>query len=154
MAGWGVSTFFEPGGNKQTGKVLAGAVGAYCIYLGVLTTERCKDWYDTASLWRDEIEKQPSASNAFNNLGFHYFNKFNESVNDQERRIYFDSANFLLNRAIQLDPKFANPMVSLGELHRAANKFNEARAYYYKGLALNDREGNANAYLGLASKYA
>jgi len=154
MAGWAVSTFFEPGGNKQTGKVLAGAVGAYCIYLGVLTTERCKDWYDTASLWRDEIEKQPSAANAFNNLGFHYFNKFNESVNEQERKIYFDSANFLLNRAIQLDPKFANPMVSLGELHRAANKFNEARAYYYKGLTLNDREGSANAYLGLAIIYA
>lgn len=154
MAGWGVSTFFEPGGNRQTGKILAGGVGAYCLYLGVLTTERCKDWYDTASLWRDEIEKQPGAANAFNNLGFHYFNKFNESVNEQERRIYFDSANFLLNRAVQLDPKFANPMVSLGELHRAANKFNEARAYYYRGLALNDREGNANAYLGLAIIYA
>lgn len=154
MAGWGVSAFFEPGGNKQIGKLLAGGVGAYCLFLGTLTTERCKDWYDTASLWRDEIEKQPSAANAFNNLGFEYFNKFNESVNDQERKVYFDSANFLLNRAIQLDPKFANPMVSLGELHRAANKFNEARAYYYKGLALNDKEGSANAYLGLAIIYA
>ncbi|MBX2905417.1 MAG: tetratricopeptide repeat protein [Taibaiella sp.] len=154
MAGWGVSTFFEPGGNKQIGKLLAGGVGAYCLFLGVLTTERCNAWYDTASLWRDEIEKQPTAANAFNNLGFEYFNKFNESVNDQERKVYFDSANYLLNRAIQLDPKFANPMVSLGELHRAANKFNEARAYYYKGLALHDKEGSANAYLGLAIIYA
>lgn len=154
MIGWGISNFFEPGANRQTGNFLAGGIGLYAIFLGVLTTERCHDWYDTASLWRDEIEKQPSAANAFNNLGFYYFNKYNESVNEQERRIYFDSSFFLLNRAVQLDPKFANPVVSLGELHRAANKFNDARAYYYRGIALNDKEGSANAYLGLAIIYA
>jgi tetratricopeptide (TPR) repeat protein len=154
MAGWAVSGFFEGEANKQKGYIAMGVVGAYCLYLGALTTERCKAWYDTASLWRDEIEKQPNAPNAFNNLGFYYFNKFNESVNEQDRRVYFDSSYNLLNTAIKLDAKFANPVVSLGELHRAANKFYEAREYYYQGLKLNDKEGNANAYLGLAIIYA
>jgi tetratricopeptide (TPR) repeat protein len=154
MAGWAVSGFFEGEANKQKGYIAMGVVGAYCLYLGALTTERCKAWYDTASLWRDEIEKQPNAPNAFNNLGFFYFNKFNESVNEQDRRVYFDSSYNLLNTAIKLDAKFANPVVSLGELHRAANKFYEAREYYYQGLKLNDKEGNANAYLGLAIIYA
>jgi protein O-mannosyl-transferase len=154
MAGWFVSGFFEPGSNRQNGYIALAVVGVYSIYLGALSNERCKAWYDTASLWRDEIEKQPTAPNAFNNLGFHYFNKFNESVNDADRRVYFDSSNLLLKKAIELDPKFANPLVSLGELQRASGNFEEARKYYYKGLALNDKEGNANAYLGLAIIYA
>ncbi len=154
MAGWAVSNFFEEGGNKQIGKIVLAGVAVYSLWMGTLTTERCKAWADTASLWRDEIEKQPMAPNAYNNLGFHYFNKFNESVNEADRKIYYDSSYNLLNHAILLDAKFANPRVSLGELYRAAGKFYEAREHYYKALALNDKEGNANAYLGLAIIYA
>ncbi len=154
MAGWFVTGFFEPGAKRQTGYIALSVVGVYAIYLGMLTTERCKAWYDTTSLWRDEIEKQPMAPNAFNNLGFNYFNRFNESVNEADRKVFFDSSYYLLSKAIELDPKFANPYVSIGELYRASGKFEEARKYYYKGLALNDKEGNANAYLGLAIIYA
>ena len=154
MAGYAISVFFEEGGNRTTGNLLLAVTAAYSLYLGFQTTERCKAWYDTTSLWRDEIEKQPKASNAFNNLGFQYFNLFNESVNEQERKVYFDSSYSLLKRAIELDPNFANPRVSLGELFRAANRFEEARVYYYDGLKLNNKEGNANAYLGLAIIYA
>jgi protein O-mannosyl-transferase len=131
-----------------------GTVCAYTLYLGTLTTERCKDWYDTASLWRDEIEKQPIAPNAWNNLGFHYFNRFNESVDDAERRMCYDSSYYLLTTAIALDKKFVNPLVSLGELQRGAGKYQEAKVYYYKALTMKDKEGNANAWLGLAITYA
>lgn len=152
IAGWYVSVLFE--GNKQKGKMLLGGVGVYALFLGVLTADRCKAWYDTASLWRDTIEKQPLAPNAWNNLGFHYFNKFNESVNDNERRLCYDSAYYLLNQAIALDPKFSNAVVSLGELQRGAAKYPEAKTYYYRALTLNNAEGSANAYLGLAITYA
>lgn len=154
IAGWLISELFTKPEKKQTGMIALGVVTAYCLYLGSLTSERCKDWYDTTSLWRDEIQKQPLAPNAYNNLGFHYFNKFNESVNPAERKIYFDSSYMLLNQSISLESTFANPYVSLGELHRADGKFDIARSYYYKALSLKDKEGTPNAYLGLAIIYA
>jgi tetratricopeptide (TPR) repeat protein len=153
MAGVLVAKYFNPQHKTQLGYLALFIAGAYTLGLGYLSNERCKDWYDTTSLWRDEIEQQPEAPNAFNNLGFNYFNKFNESVNTAEKKVCYDSAFYLLNRAIQLQPSFANPYVSLGELQRASGKFPEAKAYYYQGLALNDKEGNANAYLGLAIIY-
>jgi tetratricopeptide (TPR) repeat protein len=156
MAGCLVARFYTPGSKQTTGYLALGITGAYLVILGAMASQRCKDWYDTTSLWRDEIEKQPEAPNAFNNLGFNYFNKFNESVNPAERKIYFDSSFYLLSKAIELQSTFANPYVSLGELHRAAgvDKFPIAKIYYYKGLSLNDKEGNANAYLGLAIIYS
>jgi tetratricopeptide (TPR) repeat protein len=140
--------------KSQCRSIIMGASIAYIGLLGYLSNERCRDWYDTTSLWRDEIEKHPETPNAFNNLGFNYFNLFNESVNGDDKRRYFDSSYFLLNRAIELDSKFVNATVSLGELFRAAGRFAEAKSYYYRALAINDKEGNANAYLGLAIVYA
>lgn len=154
IVGWYVSVLFEEGRNRQRGYIALGAIGAYSLILGTMTSDRCKAWYDTATLWRDEIEKQPLAPNAWNNLGFHYFNRFNESVNDAERRLCYDSAYYLLTQAMSLDAKFVNPVVSMGELARGAGKYQEAKRYYYTALRLNNTEGNANSYLGLAITYA
>ena len=129
-------------------------VGIYSIYLGYLSNERCQVWYDTASLWRDEIEQQPAAPNAYNNLGFEYFNKFNESVNQNERKIYYDSAFNLLNKAVSLQKDFANPYISLGELERTTQQYPEAKKNYYKAISLGDKSETPNAYLGLAIIYA
>ena len=153
MAGTLVAKYYTPGATRQSGYIALAATGAVVLCFGWLSNQRCSDWYDTTSLWSDEIRKQPDAPNAYNNLGFNYFNKFNESVDPAEKKIYYDSSLYLLSKAIELQPLFANPYVSLGELQRAAGKFQEARDYYYKGLALNDKEGNANAYLGLAIIY-
>ena len=154
MAGWLVSDFFESGANKQIGYGLLAVAVGYSFYLGYLSTERCKAWYDTSSLWRDEIEQQPTAPNAYNNLGFEYFNKFNESVDQAKRKIYYDSSAMLLNKAISLQKDFANPYISLGELERSTNQWAAAKMHYYKALSLNDKQENANAYLGLAIIYA
>ena len=154
IVGWYVSVFFEPGANRQTGYGLSGAVLAYTLFLGYLGNERCKAWYNTLSLWRDAIEEQPTAPNAFNNLGFEYFNKFNESVDPNARKVYYDSSFYLLNHAIELQPTFVNPYISLGELQRSAGQFPVAKINYYKAISLNDKDETANAYLGLAIIYA
>lgn len=153
IAGWYVAKLFE-GENKQYRTAAIAVCVLYVGYLGFRSNERCKDWYDTTSLWRDEIEKQPLAPNAYNNLGFNYFNLFNESVNADDKKRYADSANLLLHKAIELDYKFVNPMVSLGELNRASGRFPEAKQWYYKAISFNDKNGNANAYLGLAIIYS
>ena len=154
MAGWFVSGFFEPDGKKEIGYAALTVVIAYSLYLGYLSTERCKDWYDTSSLWRDEIEQQPLAPNAYNNLGFEYFNKFNESVDQNKRKIYYDSSLALLNKAIELQKDFSNPYISLGELERSTGQWAEAKKNYYKAISLNDKTETPNAYLGLAIIYA
>ena len=155
MAGWLVSRFFEEGAGKQTGYIALSVTLLYAGYLGYLSNERCKVWYDTTSLWRDEIEKEPhDAPNAWNNLGFNYFNKFNESVNPAERKLYYDSATYLLTMAITLQPSFATPYISLGELERTMGKWDDARNHYYKAIALKSFDASPNAYLGLAIIYA
>ncbi|MES2703337.1 MAG: tetratricopeptide repeat protein [Bacteroidota bacterium] len=154
IAGWLVSQCFEPGQYQKYKMPVAAATIACLGLLGWQSDIRCRVWYDTTSLWRDEIEKQPKASNAFNNLGFNYFNMFNESVNPQAKKVYYDSAFYLLNRAIEIKSDFANPMVSLGELYRASGNFPMAKEYYYRAIKLNDKEGTANAYLGLAIVYS
>ena len=153
-AGWFVSEYFEEGANKKIGYGALMVVGIYSLYLGYLSNERCQVWYDTASLWRDEIEQQPAAPNAYNNLGFEYFNKFNESVNQNDRKIYYDSAFNLLNKAVSLQKDFANPYISLGELERTTQQYPEAKKNYYKAISLGDKSETPNAYLGLAIIYA
>jgi tetratricopeptide (TPR) repeat protein len=155
MAGWFVASFFEPGGNRPAGNMLLIATVAYSLILGYLSNERCKVWYDTTSLWTDEIKKEPErAPNAYNNLGFNYFNKYNESVNPADRKRFYDSSYALLSKAIQLQPTFVNPYISLGELLRTSGDFPRAKANYYKALTLKSFDEDANAYLGLAIIYA
>ncbi len=155
MAGWYVSAYFETGGNRSLGNVVLGAVLVYSLVLGYLSNERCKVWYDTTTLWTDEIRKEPDhAPNAYNNLGFNYFNKYNESVNPADRKRYYDSSYMLLSKAIQLQPTFVNPYISIGELLRTAGNFPDAKWHYYKALSLKSFDEDANAYLGLAIIYA
>ncbi len=155
ILGWLASEWFEAGKNKQAGQVAVAMIGVYAIVLAYMANERSKVWYDGMSLWRDEIEVEPlRAPNGYNNLGFFYFSKFNNSVNPAERKVYYDSSYFLLNRAIQLQATFVNPYISLGELLRSNGQFEDAKPYYYKALKLDTTEMAANAYLGLAIVYS
>ena len=159
ILGWGGSEYFKPGANRSIGMVVLAAVVGYALMLGYMSNERCKVWYDTTSLWRDEIEKEPRrAPNAWNNLGFNYFNKFNDEVNPAKRKIYYDSSMMLLNKAIELQPDFVNPYISRGELLRSLGMagFPEAKVNYYHVVNMTGttEQERANAYLGLGIIYA
>jgi protein O-mannosyl-transferase len=155
IVGWLVSYFFEPGADKNKRNIVLAGVAVYVLALGYMSNQRCRVWYDAVSLWRDEVEKEPDrATNAYNNLGFEYFNKYNTSINPEERKIYYDSANMLLTKAIAMQPDYANPYISLGELERVNNQFPLAKANYYKALSLKYSDEDASAYLGLAIIYA
>lgn len=155
ILGWCVSVLFDSDKTAMYGKVTLGATTVAVLVLGYMSNERSKVWYDGMSLWRDEIEIEPvRAPNGYNNLGFFYFNKFNASVDQNERKLFYDSSYYLLNKAIELQPKFVNPYISLGELMRSSNQFDKAKIYYYKGLSLDTSDMGANAYLGLAVIYS
>ncbi len=138
-------------------------------WFSFLSYERCAVWFDGMSLWRDEIVIEPNlAPNGYNNLGYFYFEKYNGSPNPADRKVYYDSCVFLLKRAIEIDPNFVNPRVTLGELHRASAIYDqsagdvnsmvahilESKSYYYAALKMDSGEQAANAYIGLAIIYA
>lgn len=136
-------------------KIAMGGIGVYALMLCYLTHQRCQVWYDAFSLWRDEIEVEPvKVPSAYNNLGFSYYERFNNSVDPAERKLYYDSSLFLLTRAIQLQETFVNPYISMGELLRSNGQYAEAKRFYYKALQLNKDDMAANTYLGLSITYS
>ena len=134
--------------------IALGVAVAYLGVLGVLAGQRCTVWYDTVSLWKDEVVKHPDVPSAFNNLGFEYFNRGYVEPDLKKRAIYMDSAEMNLKEAVRLQPSFVNPYVSLGEVARSRNDFPTAKMYYYKALQLAKSDEAHNAYLGLAIIYS
>ena len=151
IIGWYAAYIVEH--NPSLGKITLVGIGAYIAVLGFLSNQRCMVWYDTLSLWRDEVEKHPDVPSAFNNLGFEYFNRGNQIPDPKTRNLYFDSSALLMKEAIRLQPNFVNPYVSLGEIARTRENFPEAKSYYYKALQLSKGDDTHNAYLGLAIIY-
>ena len=154
IVGWFVSLLLEKAATKQLGYVAGGAVLAWSLSLGYLSSQRCNVWYNAVTLWTNEIEEHPTVPNAYNNLGFYYKTKMAETVNPQEKKKYYDSSYNLLNKSISLQPSFVNPYISLGELERTIGLFPEAKKNYFKALSLKSDDEDANAYLGLAIIYA
>lgn len=155
MLGWGIAYLLEHKDKNAIGKAALGGAAVYILVLGYMANERCKVWYDGMSLWRDEIEIEPvRAPNGYNNLGFFYFEKFNATADQAEKKRYRDSSYYLLSKAIELQPSFVNPYISLGELLRSSGQFQEAKGFYYKALKLDTGDMAANAYLGLSVIYS
>ena len=154
IVGWVVSCYFEPGTKKELKYTVAAAAIIGCCVLGYTSSERCKVWYDAVTLWSNEIEEHPNVPNAYNNLGFYYFNKFSDATAQDAKKNYYDSSFSLLTRSIALQPDFVNPYISLGELQRTAGQFDAAKKNYYKALSLQNTSEEANAYLGLAIIFA
>ena len=139
--------------REASSKIVLACMLGVVIVFGAISSNRCSDWYDTISLWKDEVVKHPDVPSAYNNLGFEYFNRGNEAENPKIKNNDFDSAVFYLSDAVRLQPNFVNPYVSLGEVARSRNNFPEAKRFYYKALSLSKSDETHNAYLGLAIIY-
>ena len=144
---------YIPNLQEKAGVIVVGVFIAICA---LLCYNRSLVWHDTTTLWRDEIALEPiRVPTAYNNLGYFYFSKFNESSNPKDRRVYYDSAQYLLQTAIGLQPKYVNPYISLGELERTNGEYEAAMKNYKIAISLDKSEEQvANAYLGMAIVYS
>jgi protein O-mannosyl-transferase len=147
LAGWYVSEYFQRKEKMQTGKAVLGAAVAYSLILGFVTTERCKDWHDSISLWNDDMQKHPEAPVAYFYLGQDYDTKFEEATDPKEKAIYRDSAYYYFVKAIEHKPDYLNALICLGELQRAIGQIPEAKITYDRAMKINDK--NESVYLGL-----
>jgi len=146
IAGWYVSSYFEPGANKQTGYVVFAATLLFTGCLGYLSNQRCMVWYDSLSLWRDEIAKEPErAPIAYNNLGFIYFDKWYNATGRTERETDYDSALYLMSRYAVLQPDSAGAYQGLSMLYYSKKNYAAASACYKTALRLHPTpEGYSN----------
>jgi len=154
IAGKEIAGLYESKKKPMLGNLLLGLACVYLIVCGFISSKRCADWHDTISLWSDEVVKHPDVPSAFNNLGFEYFNLAYVDPDPKKREAELDSAEKNLKIAVQEQPNFVNPYVSLGEVARARNNFPEAKRYYYQALKLSKDDEAHNAYLGLGIIYA
>jgi tetratricopeptide (TPR) repeat protein len=152
IAGWYVSKFFVVPEKVQTGKMVLGAVIVYSLVLGYLSNQRCKDWYDSVSLWEDNIKKHPESPIAYFYLGQEYYTRFESATNQKDQKAFGDSAFYYFNQSIARKPDYINPIVCIGEYQRATGQIDAAKQTYLKGLQIEPK--NESIQLGLGVVFA
>jgi tetratricopeptide (TPR) repeat protein len=143
IVGWYVSVFVEQGLFLRYRQLAVGLTTAYIMCLGYQSYQRCAVWANEVSLWTDEVEKEPLlAPQAWSNLGYIYSLRVATATSHDEGKIYYDSAVYLLNRAIGINPKFINPYVAMGDMQRNLGLNAEAKATFYRAYKINPNESN------------
>ena len=150
VAGWLASLCFGPGVKQVISYVALAAMLLYAVVLGYTSSVRCTVWYDATTLWSDELQKEPvHAPIAYNNLGFAYFGKKNAATDATERQIYFDSAYYLISKAIELKPDFVNAWQGLGMLCYMKGDFTASANCFRTAVQLRPVAENYSDYANL-----
>ncbi len=155
IVGWLVSMSFEDGKSSTTRIAVGGLSVVIIAGLGVMSKNRSKIWYDSVTLWRDNLKQVPLGSQvAIDNLGAIYFDMWYNAKDKQERHNYFDSAFNLLRTSAERWPDVVTPYQGLGMLYYSKKDFTSASLCFQKALELNPTSegysnfGNFLEYLG------
>lgn len=151
IAGWLVSEYFEHKEKAGTGKMLLGITLVYSLVLGFASTARCKDWYDSLTLWQDDINKHPEAPVGYFYMGQEYFTRYEKSTNPAKKKLYADSALYLFNMSVARKPDYINPIICIGELQRNFGMIDSAKHTYQRAMKI--KQDNESVYLGLGVIY-
>ncbi len=118
---------------------LLAAFIAYLVLLGALTDRRCGVWRDSVTLWNDVLAKYPDTPLALNNRGLAW-----------AERGDLPAALADLDRALQLDPSYADALSNRGVVKGQQGDDDGAIADYDAALRLSPafaaaRTGRAGA---------
>jgi tetratricopeptide (TPR) repeat protein len=149
LLGWFVSGYFENDQKIAIGKALLGTSLAYCLVLGVMSYQRCNDWYDSLSIWTDDAAKHPEAPVAYFYLGQEYDVRFGDATNDKEKAIDRDSAYYNFSMAIAHKPDYTNALICLGELQRNIGQVDESRKTFFRAMEIDHKNANIYNSLGI-----
>jgi len=143
IAGRYFQHFYDAGIYKLYRKLVL-AIAIICFgYLGYAANERCKVWYDSISLWQDEL-KQAAGQNsmAYDNLGAIYYDKWMNTNNREEKKTDADSAEYLMKQSIGLDPDDSDkPYEAVASLLYAKREFDSAQYFFSMATKLNPTAG-------------
>jgi tetratricopeptide (TPR) repeat protein len=110
--------------------------------------------YDSSPRQADEViqrfrrfaELQPENSHAL----YYYAMSLWKGRREQDADLDVGQIESLLKKSVELDPKFAEPRLQLGNLLSDQKKYSEAVPQYLRALALNPDLADAHYRLGLA----
>lgn len=152
IIGWLVAQYFEQKGKEGTGNVLLAITLVYCLALGFVSKERCKDWYSSLTLWQDNIDKHPEAPVGYFYMGQAYFTQYEEAANPTRKKLYADSALYLFNMSVVRKPDYINPIICIAELQRNFGMVDSAKSTYMRALKI--KQDNESVYMGLGVIYS
>lgn len=116
------------------------AVIAILLLFGAGTIDRCLTWGQPLRLWGQAAQREPDSFLANLNAGYHLV---------QANRL--DEAEPLLEKAIRLEPRRAEPLMSLGEIAYRRNDTQQALAWFTRAVQADPNY--CPALSGLAQMY-
>lgn len=114
-------------------------LGVYLIVLMVITVNQRNTWKDSISLWNNVIEKYPTNSMAYNNLG-HYYRQQNQ----------YENALKNYNLAIQNDPENDMAYANRGKVWFDQGQVDKALDDYNKSIELDNKDAETFSNRGAA----
>lgn len=114
------------------------------VLSSMVVIPRNKAWYDTDTLFLEDVKTVPNSSLANSNASVAYIKK-TVNLNDSIKRIaYFSKAKLYAEKAIQLHPNFVNAHINyglsclrLGLYEPAINSYLKAKSLYPSNPVLN-----------------
>jgi len=126
----------------------------------VITSIRCRVWYDSITLWTDVLKKYPNISQGYNNRGTAYLDKkeYNKAILDFTKAIrynknyagayynrgyaycmiqQYNNAILDFNTAIKIKPDFVNAYNNRGLVYSVINNYDQAIEDYTRALKLD-----------------
>jgi len=107
-------------------KTAVSVLGGIVLIFAVGTIQRNTVWHDEETLWRDVVRKSPDKARGFNNLALAYLKKGE-----------FEKAGALFDRAIALDPRYADAYNNRGNLSEKINQNEKAIEDYSRAIEIN-----------------
>lgn len=135
-----VGELYERTSKKNRMAIIAALLIVSCLLMNK-TIKQIGIWYDSITLWSHEIKIFPeSAYVAYNNRGNIYFcsNNFTQAMND-------------FNKAIEINPWYADAYNNRGEAYNSVGKYAMAISDLNKTIELNPK--NENAYTNRGEAY-
>jgi Tfp pilus assembly protein PilF len=145
-------------------------VGILVVMLGIMTHQRNKAWADSVTLWKDNVEKDPSSWRAHYNLGKAYELRrewsdakrewgeslkikdsawaFNNVANILVREKKYEEALRAFKRSIELDPSFIMPYGNMGIAMEKLGRTDEAIKLNEQALSIDPDFSPAYSNLG------
>ena len=111
--------------SKNTIKTMVIILTLIVSFNSILTYQRNKVWKDEITLWSDALGKSPHKARPINDLGFAYCQLGNYALAISD-----------YNKAIAIDPNFADAYVGRGLSYANQGKFAQAISDYNKAIAL------------------
>jgi protein O-mannosyl-transferase len=135
-------------------------ISAIVVLFSVRTFDRCSVWKNDLTLWNDVISQYQTASLAYNNRGYYFFNeeRNKEAIDDFNKSIELDPDNALahnlrgmvfmtesrnkeaisdFNKSIELDPDNAPTYVNRGWVFMNEERNTEAISDFNKAIELD-----------------